>query len=134
MSDKQTTLFEAGGFKAHSGKILPFKIECDALSDAEIHLLANLVLGLRPGARYSRIIGVPRGGLRLAESLRLKAGVPDPMAPNLIVDDVLTTGRSMDETAKAECCGAAMGAVLFARGPCPFWVKPVFSLNEALHV
>jgi hypothetical protein len=129
-----TTIFQAGEFRAHSGGTLPFKIECDALSDAEINLFADLALSMRPGARYSRIIGIPRGGLRLAAAIRERAGDPDPMAPILIADDVLTTGRSMDKVSATESNGAAMGVVIFARGPCPYWIKPIFSMNEALHV
>lgn len=43
----------------------------------------------------------------------------------LIVDDVLTTGRSMEkQRSKRE----AKGIVLFARGPCPLWVEAVWML------
>lgn len=126
------TLFQAGEFVAHSGATLPFKIECDALSDAEIDLFADLMVNLRPGMKYSRIIGIPRGGLRLADAVRRRYGGRDPMGPVLIVDDVLTTGRSMDEAAKAESAPFAVGSVIFARGPCPFWVRSIFALNADL--
>ena len=57
-------------------------------------------------------------------------------APFLIVDDVLTTGRSMKEmykwckknTSEGKLFGVK-GIVLFTRGKCPRWVTPVFQLE-----
>ena len=53
----------------------------------------------------------------------------------LIVDDVLTTGKSMierrqqliDHKIKKELI---KGVVLFSRGKCPKWVTPIFTLNK----
>jgi adenine/guanine phosphoribosyltransferase-like PRPP-binding protein len=45
----------------------------------------------------------------------------------LIVDDVWTTGGSMEEHRAGR---DAIGAVLFARGPVADWVTPLFTLNE----
>jgi hypothetical protein len=75
---------------------------------------------------------VPPGGLRLAETLR-------PFAfdgPHLIVDDVLTTGRSMErhldelKKARADPGPRYVGAVIFASGQCPFWVDALFGMPE----
>ena len=46
----------------------------------------------------------------------------------LIVDDVLTTGASMEHE-RARCSGRTIGVVLFARGPCPEWIHPVFRMD-----
>jgi hypothetical protein len=50
--------------------------------------------------------------------------------PHLIVDDVLTTGASM-EAARAKLWPGSLplGVVIFARGPCPDWVWPIFRLD-----
>jgi hypothetical protein len=124
----------------HSGARSAFKIECDALTDEEITTFAGLILGLV--GVFGRVVGVPRGGLRIATAL-------DPFCitqgigrhPPLIVDDVLTTGQSMERARLqladeiggfSEIKGAVLeikGAVLFARGPCPAWVTPVFTLS-----
>lgn len=54
----------------------------------------------------------------------------------LIVDDVLTTGASMEETRrKAEQHypdREIRGAVVFTRGPAPPWVTPLFDLYVAI--
>jgi orotate phosphoribosyltransferase len=46
----------------------------------------------------------------------------------LIVDDVLTTGKSMEEMRKKHSNVLTIGVVLFARGKCPKWVEPIFNM------
>lgn len=65
---------------------------------------------------------MPRGGLRLAEALKLYV----TEGALLIVDDVLTTGASMEEFRNGR---EALGAVIFARGHCPSWVVPLFQMD-----
>ena len=115
-------LFQSGDFTLHSGGRSPFKIDCDALSSDDLCALAALVAKT---IQFGMVEGVPRGGLRFAWILQnyLTDG------PLLIVDDVLTTGTSMEEYRNDR---EAIGVVLFARGPCPKWVTPVFSLGEQL--
>ena len=130
-------LFQKGEFHLHSGEVSDWKIDCDALTDADLETIAEqLVKRLPP---FGRVSGVPTGGLRLAEVLGHH--VTDG-APLLIVDDVLTTGSSMEEHAK-ECLTAlsrlginppepTLGTVIFARGKCPDWITPLFTLNSGM--
>ena len=129
MSEKinfQPDLFVAGDFTAHSGKVLPFKIDCDALSDVDLSTCAFLISELVPP--FSDVQGVPRGGLRIAKALEPFA-VED--AGLLIVDDVWTTGGSMREY-RGDV--DAYGAVIFARGPLDDWVSSLFNLNASFYV
>ncbi|HXJ66869.1 MAG TPA: hypothetical protein VNN79_24190 [Actinomycetota bacterium] len=122
------TLFIPGSFLSHSGLTLPFKIECDALSDDDLATLAKMA-----GARiaFQSVIGVPRGGLRFAAALEPYAVPYAPALPRLIVDDVLTTGTSITNLWRDLGRGLNVkGLVIFARGPCPFWVEAMFTLNS----
>ena len=87
-----TSLFQFGSFKSHSGLNLLWKIDCDALDFQELN---NLIVGnekLIP--LYSEVVGIPRGGIRIADRIRqLIPATPD--AKMLVVDDVMTTGKSM---------------------------------------
>lgn len=115
------TLFRWGAFRSHSGRDLDYKIDCDALTREDLGTLAHIIRE-RIGP-YSLAIGVPSGGDRLAVALnRLDVQYG---APLLIVDDVLTTGASMEETRKL-FSGDIRGVVIFARGECPQWVWAVF--------
>lgn len=130
------TLFKRGKFMSHAGLELDFKIECDALTDEDIECVAEYILS-KTDFRFI-VQGVPRGGNRLAEALEKCAGLDDcpiPEAPfnMMIVDDVLTTGMSM-EKAKAEQPAQVhpddvVGWVIFARSKTPDWVNAVFSLH-----
>ena len=116
----EVAFFENGEFTTHSGLTLSFKINCDALSDEDIETLANIV---RKKFKFSKVYGVPRGGIRLAKALEKYLS---SIGPVLIVDDVLTTGKSMEE-AKAKFPGEdVLGVVIFARGSCPVWVHAMF--------
>ncbi len=125
------TLFRLGSFKLHSGGTSNWKIDMDGMDDEDIAMLARL--GSKMVGPFDCVNGIPRGGLRLAEAL--SEYISDDMrAPCLIVDDVLTTGTSM-EKARTELLSEAapgtkvIGLVAFARGPCPPWVKAVFTYN-----
>ncbi len=83
-------LFESGEFTLSSGAASAFRIECDALTQEDVETLA-LMISQMVGP-FSDVIGVPRGGLRLAEALKPAAVLVGPV---LIVDDVLTTGASI---------------------------------------
>ena len=113
-------LVTMGEFTAHSGAVLSYKIDCDALGDEDIAAFAALIASR---FAFGGVTGIPRGGLRLAKAL-------EPYithGPQLIVDDVLTTGGRM---AAERVATTDRGVVLFARGPCPPWVTPVFVLSE----
>jgi hypothetical protein len=122
-------LIKFGWFRSHNGLQLPWKLDADALSDDTISELAKIIAGK---FSFGHVEGVPRGGLRLAAALLPNASTGYPL---LIVDDVLTTGASMElalERAREQTqgVGRAIGVVIFARGPCPSWVWPIFQVSE----
>lgn len=117
-----TNLFQLGNFKSHSGETLPWKIDCDALTNEDWECLAWMIVErVRP---FSEVEGVPTGGYWLQQALEVHQSFD---ASLLIVDDVLTTGRNMEEQRAGR---EAIGAVVFARGPCPSWVTPLFQMGR----
>jgi hypothetical protein len=103
------TLFRRGEFTSAAGLELPYKIECDALDDEDWACIAYV--GSKMLRPFGRVIGVPRGGLALAEAMRTYV-TPGSLVP-LVVDDVWTTGKSMCAAAPV---GPWLGFVAFARG------------------
>lgn len=126
------TLFQHGSFLSSSGVNLDWKIECDSLTDADIECLAKISLQMlrRLSVDADNFIGVPRGGVRLADAMqRLKGERGDK---KLVVDDVLTTGSNMKRMMAAE--NADLGLVIFARRPCPIGIYYLFETNWYLDV
>jgi orotate phosphoribosyltransferase len=118
-------LFQLGDFKLHSGEVSFWKIDCDALTDEDWKTLARIAY--MKLIRFRKVIGIAKGGLKFAESLKPYC-FPNPEYPILIVDDVLTTGTSMEESRK-QIQGEAIGCVVFARNLCPpiaSWVTALF--------
>ena len=114
-------LFDPRPFVGAGGASLPWKIECDALTKDDWIALAKVA---GPGLRFGSVEGVPRGGLPFARALLpyLTDG------PLLIVDDVLTSGHSMERHRDGR---DAIGVVAFQRGVTrPTWIKPVWRLHE----
>jgi orotate phosphoribosyltransferase len=122
-------LFQSGDFTLHSGEKSNFKIDCDALTDADIEALALMMAMRLP--RYEKVIGVPSGGLRIAKALERYESIFGSL---LIVDDVYTTGASMENKLTEirqedrEC--PVIGAVIFARRPTPAWITPLFVMSK----
>lgn len=98
-----------------------WKIECDALSAEEWATLARIMSPYLPA--FGKAIGVPRGGHALARALEQYTM---PGCKTLLVDDVLTTGQSM-ENARMLYPGAH-GAVVFATCKPPDWVSVLFQM------
>lgn len=126
----QETLFKWGEFTSHSGLSLPFKIDCDALTDDDISCIAKYIASKQS---FGVVEGIPSGGLRLSKALEEYAVFEAPFNV-LIVDDVLTTGRSM-ELRKAEQPPQVhpddiVGWVMFARTEIPNWINAVFKMCE----
>lgn len=120
-------LFQHGSFKLASGKESKFKIDCDALSDEEWQTLALMFLEFLP--KFGEVSGVPTGGNKLAEILTLHCKKTSSRL--LVVDDVWTSGMSMINHIEDHFQGRepVTGAVVFARGPVPFWVLPLFTVR-----
>ena len=83
-------LFRLGNFTLHSGDKSNWKIDCDALTDDDWLTLAFII---KSRVAYGAVIGVPDGGTKLAYHLKRY----ETKGPVLIVDDVLTTGASMEK-------------------------------------
>ena len=107
----------------HSGGTSEWKIECDGLTEEEIDTFAVLISNR---FKFGSVMGVPRGGWRIANALQKYCS--GWYNNRLIVDDVLTSGASMEQYRESEL---DIGVVLFARGPCPLWVHPVFQFWNA---
>jgi len=111
-------------FISHSGKKLDFKIECDFLTDADLNVFAHIIL---KKYNFSNVIGIPRGGVRLSNLLKHHQNSESKHI--LIVDDVLTTGDSMEKMrSKFIDKSNIKGVVMFSRGKTPNWIDPIFQL------
>lgn len=123
----EITLFQQGSFRLHGGLNSDFKIDCDALSTQDLKTLASLIVRRM---HFCKVIGIPHGGTRLAQELVIYT--KDVSSQVLIVDDVLTTGGSMElarkNTIKQHDLQNIIGAVIFARSECPYWVYPIFRM------
>ena len=112
-------LFVKGAVRLHAGGISMWKIECDALTKEDWEGLALIAME-KYSLAFREVVGIPRGGLQFAKALepyRSLGGL-------LVVDDVLTTGTSMQEYLnKYE---NSSGLVAFARGLLPDNVKAVW--------
>ena len=128
---KHTHLFKSGDFKSHSGLDLSWKIECDALSDSEWFTIKKMIMEYSPPFREA--VGIPEGGIKLGGLLNEHA-TGNEEDPVCIVDDVLTTGESMEyflsqyQRNRRLMPFMAIGWVVFARGPCPHWVSALFQM------
>ena len=126
---KMVNLFERGKFTSNAGITLHYKIECDSLTEEDIATLAEII-GERTG--FSKVISVPRGGDKLATALEKYEDIAYDTI--LIVDDVLTTGGSMERVKKqvmhdySDEYDEIIGIVLFAREKCPDWITAVFQM------
>lgn len=135
-------LFQYGNFKLASGQGSNYKIECDALTKKDwdaLALMAVDVLNLNGViGKFGKIVGVPRGGIPFAESLKrigLESNLPEDGI--LIAEDVMTTGRSMSnfkatfdkELLEFSTEGGYSGITAFARGKCPIWIYSVFQMS-----
>jgi orotate phosphoribosyltransferase len=108
------SLFTLGEFTSHSGKLLQYKIDCDALTADDLACLA--AQGAKLLKPFSVVVGIPTGGWRLADLIRDYATPGANSA--LIVDDVYTTGHSMEvERARAlqDRYSNVQGLVIFNR-------------------
>lgn len=101
-------LFQSGDFTLSSGMRSSLKIECDALTDADWKTLATAAFAGYGGA-WGEAVGVPRGGLTLARYLNEFSMTREEAAEReiysyvdvLVVDDVVTTGKSLSGLARA---------------------------------
>jgi len=112
----------------HSGEKGNFKIECDALTDKDLETLAYLI---SKRFEFNGVYGIPTGGTRLAKALKKYRN--KKAIDYLIVDDVITTGKSMIEASnKLRGREPIIGVVIFSRSknPIPRWIYPIFDMSK----
>lgn len=118
------SIFKKMAFTSHSGVDLDWKIDCDGLTNRDLDTLAYIV---SCNFVFNDVIGVLTGGIRFANALK-KYICKTALYP-LIVDDVLTTGKSMEEEYE-KINSPAIGIVIFSRTiNCAAWIHPIFILN-----
>lgn len=116
-------LFRLAQIRLHSGGASDWIIDCSVLTEDDLRCLARLAH--RSVGPWGPVEGVPRGGLPLAEACR-ELSTDGPL---LIVDDVCTTGASLEDQRQDR---RAHGIVIFSRGVTPLWVTPLFLANPAM--
>lgn len=125
-------LFRTGIFVLHAGEVSSWKVDCDALTDADWHTLAEIAAEMLPP--FDTVVGIPRGGIKFAAAL--ERFVTPNAGRRLIADDVLTTGSSMID-AMTEGLPTSrktpdIGIVVFARGPLPRNVTAIWRPGNPL--
>lgn len=117
-------LFQLGNFISHSGHRLNWKIECDALTDDDWECIAEIIADR---VRFGSVYGIPNGGTKLANILDKYVISGHPT--RLVVDDVYTTGASMEDVMKE----GDIGFVVFARNRIPYnskkYVRALFTMD-----
>lgn len=131
-----SSLFQIINFTTHSGLELSWKIEYDALTPEEWDALAQIVA---KRLIFREAIGVPSdNGEKFAQALNKYTSPESNIV--LLVDDVLTTGASMEgllqqafeQRQKHGLDSDYWGVVVFARGELPYWVLPIFQVGDWL--
>jgi len=131
-------LFQSVDFKSHSGLDLTWKIEMDALSDSDWFTISRMIREY--SEPFSEAVGIPTGGVKLGNLLN-QYGTGKDEDPILIVDDVLTTGDSMEDYKRSieyiyihhrkrtkRNPANYIGWVVFARTKPPEWVNALFQM------
>lgn len=114
------SLFRLGDFKLHSGQESNWIIDCQALTDNDLKCLAHL--GRALVGPFGNVIGIPTGGNRFANAMQKYSSI----GPDLVVDDVYTTGISM---LGMNFMSNEKGLVIFTRTRVvPGWITPIFTL------
>ena len=113
-----TALFKKGTFTSAAGILLPWKIECDALTDEDWETLAVIIASK---CMFGSVFGVPTGGEKLAKAL--EKYITPGLSIRLVVDDVFTTGKTLSGYIKLH----DIIWVVFARNPTPKHIKAIWT-------
>ena len=120
-------LFKAGYRRLSSGVESHWKVECDSLTREDWAVLAVIAME-QFDLRFCSAKGVPTGGFPFAAALQSYRTSYVP-CPYLVVDDVLTTGNSIQREREKLGIHNTIGLVAFARGPLPDGVHAVWHLG-----
>lgn len=118
-------LFKKQKFVSAAGLELTWRIECDDLTIEDWRQIAAISAPNLPP--FKRALGVPRGGILLATELTKYVKPKSDIT--LVVDDVWTTGKSMNDFAKFHDLKTWVGFVAFSRGVLPPLVKCFMQCN-----
>lgn len=121
------SLFQQGDFHLHSGMNTKWKVDCDYLISDDWNTLTDIAVEKLQKVSFIAVHGIPSGGILLANRLSYHITY-NSNHTLLIVDDVLTTGKSMEEARERWIFKyqKIIGLVVFARGPCPDWVTSIW--------
>jgi hypoxanthine-guanine phosphoribosyltransferase len=125
-------MFKWQPFKSHAGKPLSWKIECDDLTQEDIDCLADIISMTHSYRNVEHPPTKSANLINLVSKLALRTS-PDGDYDYLIIDDVLTTGKSMEDIYRhlyTNHYKKTKGVVIFARSECPDWITPIFQLNK----
>ena len=123
-------LFRHGPFRLSSGQETSWKIDCDLLTREDWITLAHVGAQMVPP--FCEVEPVPGHNTEVFAQFLLEHAVPASEAVRgagiLIVDDVLTTGRTMERArAGRRTC---WGLVVFSRAVPPPWITAIFRCND----
>lgn len=110
------------------GRAINWQINCDAFDSDDWDCIADLILQRNPA--FSHVEAVSKKAIPLSD--RLSKHVTT--GPVLLVDDVLNVQQMLDtrlwfRTRKRFHCLEVCGYVVFARVPCPQWVRALWQLD-----
>lgn len=128
-------LFQRGDFTLRSGRKSTYKVECDAMTEADWAGVAAAIAEEKLLLPFSGVSGVPRGGVPFAAAMMKYV---TPGANTLLVcEDIVTTGGSMEKWLAGLVADPAVqfewviGVCFIARGEVPFWVTPFLQMRPA---
>lgn len=137
MIDTSVQLFNWGAYILSSGRKSKLKIDCDALTPADLLACVKLLRAIL--SEFDYVVGIPSGGTALA-NLMQKYTTKEKGDPHiiLIVDDVFTTGASLcrerDRLQKLFPRATIFGAVIFSRMRLTDRLTSLFTLNPRLGI
>ncbi len=119
-------IFQLFDFALSNGGSSIFKIECDNLTNEDIECFARMVAHVS----FKSVESIPKGGIPFAKALEKYI---DPESEvHLVVDDVLTSGKSMTDAMQAAFDRGeevVRGVVIFSRGPKINNCVPIFQMH-----
>ena len=124
-------IFRLGKEVSHPREELEWKIECGVLTERDYETIVHIIVE-EWKLQFKKVVFLGENGDQFAAAVLPFIQVNNDNYPILIVDDVLTTGKSMvkamlDVKQCYEC--EVIGVVIFALGECPKWIRPIFSFS-----